>query len=801
MTLETSAVISSLAMAVILAAVFLVLYTVERRGYLGIFSLGWLVYALRFLFELLHAARPADVTLILLSESAIVGNASLTLFGVYSVMSLKQRTPWLLTAALTAVFIGLIVAFGVDEHTVTDALLVISGAVYIWVGAVLIRRLSVSVIGRRLAGTALILWGIHKLDFPVVDPITAAVPWAYFASTLLSFLVAIGVLIVFYEVMHADVEEREERYRGVFNNHHTPMLLTDPESGAVIDANEAATMFYGYPEETLRQMTLFELTLDPEGVVRERMSLHTNGLPRPFIIKARLAAGVTRDVEIFSGPVTVRGKSYLYSVIHDVSDRIESQRALAESEHRFRELVENIAELFWVEDLDREEVLYLSPAYASIYGSAPAELQRQSRILLDAVIAEDGPTVEAARDLCRGGGDAAVTFRILRRDGEVRWLRARMFAVAGSSGGHGLVGIAEDLTDAIRSREMLAESEEKYRSIFNETADALYIHDGELNFLETNRVASERLGYARDEFRTMKVTDIHPPEGTAELSEQLKSLRDVGRNTYETVHVAKDGRHIPVEVNSRRIIYDGRAAVLSVARDITERKTMDRRLRKSLREKEVLLKEIHHRVKNNLQVINSLLRMQGRYVVDSRDEALFRMSEDRVKTMAIIHEELYESEDLASIRMKTYLTKLLRHLSGVYSASDRGIAIVDDIADVRLYIGEASPCALIVNELVTNSIKHAFLPGKGGNILVRLSTTADPAVLCLEVSDDGSGGVEVGENPESGGFGLTLVRGLATQLNADMTIDSKDGTRFRFEFRRLGPVPRAATESTPSLQP
>jgi two-component sensor histidine kinase len=204
-------------------------------------------------------------------------------------------------------------------------------------------------------------------------------------------------------------------------------------------------------------------------------------------------------------------------------------------------------------------------------------------------------------------------------------------------------------------------------------------------------------------------------------------------------------------------------------------------VRASLREKETLLKEVHHRVKNNLQVISSLLNLQSRYVMDEASRTLLEESQDRVHSIALVHETLYQSGDLARIEFSEYLQSLIAHLTDTWQGSAAaGIQISVEATGVRLPVDVAIPCGLIVNELVTNALKHAFPHGSSGSVAVRVESKAPE--IRLRVSDDGIGlppNVDVGK---AGSLGLELVTALARQLHARVDVSRQPGTTFDLRF-------------------
>jgi two-component sensor histidine kinase len=218
--------------------------------------------------------------------------------------------------------------------------------------------------------------------------------------------------------------------------------------------------------------------------------------------------------------------------------------------------------------------------------------------------------------------------------------------------------------------------------------------------------------------------------------------------------------------------------------EVVQRRKAEQLIRASLEEKEVLLKEIHHRVKNNLQVISSLLSMQGRGIRDPEMLAKFKDSESRVKTMALIHEKLYRSDDLAKVDFADYVQNLTSYLRRSFMTSSQNVAIMNDIEAVKLGVDVAVPSGLIINELVSNSLKHAFPDNRRGKIIIDFREMA-PGEYRLKVSDNGIGFPENFDLQRSNSLGMQLVTTLASQISGTLEIDRSEGTAFRLTFGEL----------------
>lgn len=332
----------------------------------------------------------------------------------------------------------------------------------------------------------------------------------------------------------------------------------------------------------------------------------------------------------------------------------------------------------------------------------------------------------------------------------------------------------------------LAEREQGLLAAIVESSEDAIIGKSLDGRIETWNAGATRLyGYSLEEVLGQPITLLTPPDRLDDVSRALKS---VGRGetvaSHETVQRRQDGSLVDVSI-SHSPIRDrtGRVTgVSTIARDISARVQVERRLEASLAEKEVLLREIHHRVKNSLQVISSLLNLQGRRVAEAHARDLLVEAQTRVRSIALVHEKLYGSRDLGSIQFGDYLRALTSALSTTYGASARRIALRVEAADVRLPIEAAVPCGLLVNELVSNALKHAYPTGRTGSVEVALRSGAAAGELCLTVADDGVGFPEGLDYLRVSSLGMQLVCSLAKQLRGAIELDRGSGTRFSVRF-------------------
>ncbi len=330
--------------------------------------------------------------------------------------------------------------------------------------------------------------------------------------------------------------------------------------------------------------------------------------------------------------------------------------------------------------------------------------------------------------------------------------------------------------------EALRESENKNNSLLQAIPDLMFILTEDGTFVDFRANDQEILAIPPDEIIGKKISDI----GLSD--DHLKLALEKIKNALKTDTLQSFEYQIPLK--SVLMQYEARIQklndfeVLCIVRDITEKKQAEDKINKSLKEKDVLLKEIHHRVKNNLQIVSSLLSLQSRYMKEPDSVEIFKESQSRIKSMALIHEKLYQTGDLTRINLSEYANELVSDLFRSYSVNTYLVKYEIKSNNILLDINTAIPCGLIINELVTNSIKHAFPDNRSGEINIEIKCQDDDFIL--EVQDDGVGFPENLDIEDVKTLGLQLVTSLTKQLDGAIELDRKGGTCFRINFNEPG---------------
>jgi PAS domain S-box-containing protein len=340
-----------------------------------------------------------------------------------------------------------------------------------------------------------------------------------------------------------------------------------------------------------------------------------------------------------------------------------------------------------------------------------------------------------------------------------------------------------DITERKRAEEALSETEKKFRVLAETSPTAIFLFQGEM-IIYANPATERLFGYSSEELLRMRFWDWAHDDfrEKVRLSGLARQRGEAVPGRYESRFVTKGGEDRWLVVSAGLIDFHGRPAGVASFLDITESKRVEAQLRDSLAEKELLLKEVHHRVKNNLQVISTLLDLQSEKIHAGNLQESIRESQDRIRAMALIHERLYQSSDLVRIDFWEYIESLVGHLLSSYVDDPLRIAMKVDVGDIQLAIDRAIPCGLIINELVSNAMKHAFPDGRSGEITIRLHAD-DRGQVTLTVAEDGVGMPAGIDFRKTESLGLQLVNMLTRQLRGQIEMSGEHGTSWVITFR------------------
>jgi PAS domain S-box-containing protein len=442
----------------------------------------------------------------------------------------------------------------------------------------------------------------------------------------------------------------------------------------------------------------------------------------------------------------------------------------------------------WVWDLSTNKIS-LSEENCRIFGFTREFLSSSYQAGLDAIHPDDRQHVkDIVEEAVRARRDFDCEFRIVTGDGTVKYAQSRGGYITNElSGAEEYAGTIMDVTDRRRDEEEMR----KLVSLIENSTDFIGYCSPAQQIRFLNAGGRRLVGLDLDEDITKYyMKDFRYEEDYRRFMEEILPilLRD-GQWVGETyLRHFKTNAMIPVLQTIFFISEKGtgqRTGTATICRDISDRKRIDQNLKASLQEKEALLKEVHHRVKNNLQLISSLLNLQANRIVDPAVSEQFAESRNRVRSMALVHENLYRAGNFARVPMRTHIQNLCAHLVRAYGMRSRNVELVTEIDDVELDLDRAISSGLIINELVSNALKHAFPDDRPGSVRVGLKLLA-PKHCLLTVKDDGIG-LPADFNVEyADSLGLQLVHDLIRQLHGATSVKRGNGTSFSIAFNADG---------------
>jgi PAS domain S-box-containing protein len=620
-----------------------------------------------------------------------------------------------------------------------------------------------------------------------------------------------GTIIDLTEVQKtsAALSQSEQKYRLIYEESNDAVLLLDDDT--IIDVNRKGIQLFGVPQRQLLEIDLYELSYifnkeSAKEYKKYKQKLHLSKSTKfNWIFKGnnqRIEAEVA-IIELMLGD-----KKYYQCVIHDQTQRNETMRSLDKNRQSFKSVLDNTPEGIVI--VFENEILYTNPEANRLLSSEEISLN-------DLFLAEDQEIFQRLMDQQKR--DKAIyqrQFKIKNNDNKEILVDVTLVSTSFEDKESTLVIIkdislqnqlskemlraevaeesnkilAQEIEERIRTEKLLQEQFLRSNAIFDSSSNTLLLTlDTSFRVSSFNTHCQNYFWYITE--RRLEVNDefnafFNDLFGEAEVRYFKLVLSRVksGESRQMETHFYSKGmaRWIELFINP---IFDieGRVSEISlVAHDITEKKIAEKEIIESLKEKEVLLKEIHHRVKNNLQVISSILNLQSSFVKDQRTLEILDESRNRIRTMAIIHENLYRTTNFSSIDFSSYLHNLSTNLISSYYVQSGVIHLRTEMQNIDLVLDQAIPCGLLVNELITNSIKYAFPNHSEGEIFIGLKEENN--LITLNIEDNGVGLPKDFDLLKTDTLGLQLVSTLAEQLDGEINIVNHNGTKYLITFEK-----------------
>jgi PAS domain S-box-containing protein len=568
---------------------------------------------------------------------------------------------------------------------------------------------------------------------------------------------------------------RAERFNRSIIESSIDMIMAFDAEGNIIQFNHAASVEFGMTAEDAMQLKghdFLENPADFETILKDL---------RKQRYYAGEVAGRRASEEVFQMLISIaalqneEGEETGFVLVgRDITDIRLAEQELRRSEERYRDILDNASDLVFLMD-EEGRITYANPAFFSTLGYDAKSLKTIK--IQEIASPPEGQRIEDWKHWLVGNSNE-LTFK--GKDGsELRMLGGGSVQTNPKGQLIGLRCIYLNVSEVRAYQRSALVQSAKLESIFNSTRYLLmFTIDQKFNVTSVNQniveVLNEQFG-----FETIVGTPIL--ELLKEVvSEEfyrgqfqlfVRAAQGV-QQQFELPLVTQQGEVVWYQLFVNPVQYDEGTKELScIAYDITERKEIDNQIRAALEEKEILLQEVHHRVKNNLQVISSMLNLQRRFVDDAKMLEVLDESQNRISTMSFIHESLYKNSDFSSIGFSDYLERLTQNLIHSYSNLTTGVELITKLDDVHINLKQAIPCGLIVNELVSNCLKYAFKGMSSGKIYLRVQRVG--VNLEIQVADNGVGLPEDFDFETNESLGVYLVQALTDQLDGSLIVDNK----------------------------
>jgi len=596
-----------------------------------------------------------------------------------------------------------------------------------------------------------------------------------------------GNLVSIYSLVH-DVSKRRQSeilFRALSEESLVGVYLIQDNVFRYVNPRFANIFHYSVEEIQDRLGPLDLAHPEDRDMVEENLNKRLNGEIKSIEYDFRC---LTKDeqaihVSVYGTRIHYLGKPAVIGTLVDTTDRKLSLEQFRESVESFEDLFDSISDGIHIMNKNGK-FIEVNQGAVDMYGYSREELIGKTMEFLAAPGKVDMEETQDMFSKALEGEKQVLNWWARRKNGEV--FPKEVVLNPGTYFGEDVViAIGRDTTERYEAEELLKRNEEMFRQLFQNAPIGIALLDHHQEIRLVNSAFEEIFGYSSEELHGLDIDRVIVPVDL--LNEALDLSKSVfGGNVSELIsrRERKDGSLVDVLIYGVPVIINGNTiAIFGIYVDITDRKQAEERIRRSLKEKEVLLAEIHHRVKNNLAVITGLLELQAYNTTSDEATEIMKESQIRINSIALIHEKLYQSENLSQISFDVYIKELVEIIVRALIKDDRGIDLEIEAEPVDLTINQAIPCGLILNELVTNCYKHAFNGVDNGRIHIILRQDEDHIVMRVE--DNGVGlppDLDL-QNPKS--LGITLIRTLSKQLRGSYRFENRErGTAFDLNFRR-----------------
>ena len=569
-------------------------------------------------------------------------------------------------------------------------------------------------------------------------------------------------------------------------NSSLDIILASDIDNKITHVSPSAFYLFGYSKEEFGSIQAADLYKNKAEYEAVQKQINTNGF---FIgeITNKKKNGELFNTYLSASPIKNSTGDIigLMGVSRDIEEIKKIESEIINSEKKYRELFENLSDAVLIVD-ENNNTVEINDAGKMLFETEDSVINNVYSLVSDDY---KNVVIEKSKELKEKGIVKGLEIEIITKKGNKKNIDISSKAFYKDGIFKGSRDIIRDITEKKENDFLLIEQSSKIESIFENSSNVIiWTLDTDFSISSVNsefiRVFSERMGKSIQKGSNFfkNFTENLTPDLIDLMEVYYNKARNGESQKFESIIFDSKGQKMIFETFLSPIKIEGqnKFGIACLAVDLTYKKETEIELRTLLSEKEVLLKEVHHRVKNNLQVISSILNLQSSYVKDQNTLDILRESQNRIKSMSFIHESLYRSDDFSYVNFSGYINSLASNLVQSYIIEHGDIHLELSLGDLNLNLDQAIPCGLIINELVSNSIKYAFPDKRQGNIRIELNQ--DKEKLYLSVSDNGIGLPSNFDVENTDTLGLQLVYTLISQLDGDIKVINKKGTTFLFNF-------------------
>ncbi|BAH77638.1 PAS domain S-box protein [Solidesulfovibrio magneticus] len=785
------------------------LYAKYRSASLMLWGMAWLSHALRNVTILVNTTYGPIVYLAIMEQMLVACTGSLLLLGsLYYVGKSPRR--WFFAAVGGAVLWPVAaVMFAVPNPWFFIPNYFFFGSSQIYNGLVLIRKSRGESIGGRIAGCAMILWGLHHFDYPFLRPMAWFAPWGFLIGAVLGLLAAVAIIMAYMEALQAELSRSEKRFRSLFHGNKALFLLIEPLSGKITDASAGAVDFYGYSLEELKGMNISQINmLSPEEIASMR-ALAMSGYKQQFIFPHKLKTGDVKTVEVISTPVESGGKELLFSIVQDVTARQKALEDLEESRERLRAVVENAAAAIYLAD-ESGRLVEVNAAAEQQTGYMREELLAMAIPDVDANSSKNDPAF--FQEVMQSATGMTFESRHRHKDGTIFPVEVRAAKLELHSVPH-VLGIVSDLTSRKDTERKLAEANRTLAAVLDGIPALVNVVDvSTREVLFMNRALKEALG--RDGVGGVCHAIFRDKSCVCENC----PIERMSANTEGEANASVWEDRNPIsgrwQLNHDRILpwFDGKTVRVQISLDIGQRKQAEEALKQSKEEaesankaKSVFLANMSHEIRTPLNGILGMLQLLK--TTDPNDEqkeyllGAIRSTNRLTRLLSdILDISRIEAGKMQIVESEFDIKMIWDSISELFDMEARGKGLLlefrwDNILPMLL-VGDEARLRQILFNLVGNAIKFtekgkiridaSLLPRSSDSSVRVLVTVSDTGIGISEeqlkdifepfVQAEGS----YTRRFQGAGLGLSIVRRLVKLLDGDISIDSTPGEGTTF---------------------